>query len=67
MLVVFVGDMLTSTPYMGLLNLLASKPSTYQELLPDLSIYSTVLRVIGRSKMNERFHDMTTNQDVIIC
>jgi hypothetical protein len=35
------------------------KPSTHWELLFDLSICLTVLRMIVRSKMNERLSDMT--------
>jgi hypothetical protein len=34
----------------------------HQELLSDLSIYLTVLHMIGRSKMNQWLNDMTPNR-----
>ena len=47
---------------MNLLILKLSKLSTHQELLSDLSIYLTVLHMIGRSKMNQWLNDMTPNR-----
>ena len=52
----------TDQSAMNLLILKLSKLSTHQELLSDLSIYLTVLHMIGRSKMNQRLNDMTPNR-----
>ena len=46
---------------------LGNNPSTRQKLLFDWSVYLTVLHMIGRSKINERLHDMTLKEDVARC
>ena len=80
----FCGDTLTSTDFlygvtsgfifstdqsvMSLLNQQVSKLSTHWQLLSDWSIYFIVLHMIGRSKMNERLHDKTSNRMLLgVC
>ena len=48
----------TNQSVLSLLNLEVWKLNTLGELLSDLSIYLTVLHMIGWSKMNERLHEM---------
>jgi hypothetical protein len=45
-----------------LLNLYISKPNTHQEMLSDWSIYLTIFHKIGRSNMNKRLNNMTSNR-----
>ena len=45
-----------------LLNLYISKPNTHQEMLSDWSIYLTIFHKIGRSNMNKRLNNITSNR-----
>ena len=45
-----------------LLNLYISKPNTHQEMLSDWSIYLSIFHKIGRSNMNKRLNNITSNR-----